>query len=72
MAVSVTGPRAVNELGSPVIPGRLLTVLEQTWIDFMKRARDVWADVYLSEHNIQTFKTITMFVWLLRVLKYKI
>ena len=23
MAVSVTGPRAVNELGGPVIPGRL-------------------------------------------------
>ena len=23
MAVSVTGPRAVNELGGPVIPGRI-------------------------------------------------
>ena len=27
MAVSVTGPRAVNEVGSPVIPGTLLYVL---------------------------------------------
>ena len=27
MAVSVTGPRAVNELGGPVIPGRCYTVV---------------------------------------------
>ena len=26
MAVSVTGPRAVNELGGPVIPGTFLAV----------------------------------------------
>ena len=26
MAVSVTGPRAVNELGGPVIPGRVFNV----------------------------------------------
>ena len=27
MAVSVTGPRAVNELGGPVIPGKCLSQL---------------------------------------------
>ena len=30
MAVSVTGPRAVNELGGPVIPGSLIPGLNQT------------------------------------------
>ena len=28
MAVSVTGPRAVNELGGPVIPGTLYKPIE--------------------------------------------
>ena len=30
MEVSVTGPRAVNELGGPVIPGRLLCIYSKT------------------------------------------
>ena len=30
MAVSVTGPRAVNELGGPVIPGNILHLLMYT------------------------------------------
>ena len=32
MAVSVTGPRAVNELGRPVIPGNLRLCLRENFV----------------------------------------
>ena len=42
MAVSVTGPRAVNELGGPVIPGSILCVfLEIHFFEYIITKKDL-------------------------------
>ena len=47
MAVSVTGPRAVNELGGPVIPGsRLVDYVTIVYLKTMYLQRTIW-DIHL-------------------------
>ena len=36
MAVSVTGPRAANQLGGPVIPGNILCGAQMTYVLTLK------------------------------------
>ena len=50
MAVSVTGPRTVNELGGPVIPGRCLSPSCESYLSYPRNLSCSIISIIMSSH----------------------